>query len=140
LLLGRALAPLILKRAAESLLLRCGLLLGGVGITVLLFAHAPREVLAGAALAGLGLATVFPLLVSLLARQFGAAAQRVAGVIFAAAGVGGATLPWLVGAASTHFASLKAGLTVPLVGTLTMLVLHVTTRATSMKTVTRQKS
>ena len=44
--------------------------------------------------------------------------------MFALGGLGGATLPWLVGFLSTHFGSLKAGLVVPLLGCLTMIAMH----------------
>jgi len=46
-------------------------------------------------------------------------------VMFALAGAGGATLPWLIGYTSTVAGSLKYGLLVPLFGCIVMLILNV---------------
>ncbi len=44
-------------------------------------------------------------------------------MVFALASLGGATIPWLVGFISTQIGSLRAGLVVPLIACLFMLVL-----------------
>ena len=51
-------------------------------------------------------------------------AHGLALVAIVVGGLGGATLPWLVGFLSTRFGSLKAGLVVPLLGSLAMIALH----------------
>jgi fucose permease len=76
------------------------------------------------ALGGLGLSTVFPITVALFTRDFEKDSARLAGPVFALAGLGGATLPSLVGVLSAQAGSLKAGLVVPLVGCLIMLALQ----------------
>ena len=124
LLLGRALAPVILRLVAEATLVLMGLLLAALGVTILLAAKTLAGVVVGVGLAGLGLASVFPITVALLSGNLGALASRAAGPMFALGGLGGATLPWLVGFSSTHFGSLRAGLVVPLLSSLAMVALH----------------
>jgi fucose permease len=80
----------------------------------LILSHKLPAVAGSTALAGLGLAAVYPITISLLSREFGAAATRVGSIMFTMANLGGASLPWLVGFLSNHFADLRAGLAVPL--------------------------
>ncbi len=124
LLLGRAVAPSILWYVTEIAHTLAGLILAVLGVTVLLAAETLPAVAAGAALAGFGLAPVFPLAVAMLSHRFGPLAGRVAGWMFAAGGLGGATLPWLVGFLSTRGGGLKTGLLVPLLGSLAMVVFY----------------
>jgi fucose permease len=124
LLLGRALAPAILRRIPEVGLACGGLVVTALGVTVLLAARNLAGVFAGVSAAGLGLAPVFPITIAMLSHRFGSLASRVAGGMFALAGLGGATLPWLVGFLSNQVKSLRIGLGVPLVTSLTMLILH----------------
>jgi fucose permease len=124
LLIGRALAPLPLRRFRETSVATAGLLLAAVGVTVLLAAKTMAPVVVGASLSGLGLAPVFPITISMMSHWFGEVSARVSGVLFSFANFGGATLPFLVGATSTHFGSLKTGLIVPLVGACVMLMLY----------------
>lgn len=120
LLIGRALAPFVLRYTADAKLMLAGLLAASLGVSVLLLAQTQAGVFWGASLAGLGLSSVFPLTIAMLPHCFGAAATRVAGPMFALGSLGGATLPWVVGFLSTQFGSLRAGLAVPMAGTLIM--------------------
>jgi fucose permease len=129
LLVGRATAPLLLRRMRETSLASAGLVLSCVGVAVLLAAHGMTSIVLGAALAGLGLSSVFPINISLISRWFGDEGVRFGGVMFALAGLGGATLPWLVGLFSALTGNLKAGLVVPFLGSATMLVLYLANRA-----------
>ena len=95
----------------------------------ILAAHGMTSIVLGAALAGLGLSSVFPINISLISRWFGDEGVRFGGVMFALAGLGGATLPWLVGLFSAQTGNLKAGLVVPFLGSTTMLVLYLANRA-----------
>jgi MFS transporter, FHS family, glucose/mannose:H+ symporter len=125
LLLGRAAAPLLLRDLEELKLAGFGLVLSTVGVAALLGARTLSVIAISVSLAGLGFSSVFPIAIATLARKFGSAASRIAGVMFALAGAGGATLPWLVGYTSTRFGSLKYGLVVPLFGCIAMLILNV---------------
>jgi len=128
LLLGRALAPVMLRHVRETTLASAGLVLASLGVSVLLIANTLALVVVGASVAGFGLASVFPINIALLSQWFGEMASRIGGLMFALSSLGGATVPWLVGALSSRFGSLRIGLTVPLVGSLTMLFLYLKNR------------
>jgi fucose permease len=49
------------------------------------------------------------------------------GALFATASFGGATLPWITGIVSTRFQSLRAGLLVPAVSAVALLLLSTVT-------------
>jgi MFS transporter, FHS family, glucose/mannose:H+ symporter len=121
LLLGRALAPAALRIVSE-VWLYLGLIAGAsVGIVLLLEAHSPVVLLAGACCAGLALAPIFPLTISLFLARAGE--TKNAGWVFAIAGFGGAALPWITGVVSSGTHSLRTGLMVTLAADLGMLLL-----------------
>ncbi len=126
LLVGRAAAPMALARISESTLILAGLALAASALLILLTANTPEGVVFSATVGGLGLAPIFPTMVALMTRVFEGAASRAAGPAFAAAGLGGAVVPWLVGSVSMRFDSLRTGLVIPLIGCLVMLALFVT--------------
>jgi len=121
LLAGRALTPIALLRVTERALLRTGLAVGGASCAGLLRAESFRSTAACAALAGLGLASVYPLLVSGMVGRYGEHARSSGRVMFALACMGGATMPWFVGFTSTHAHSLRAGFLIPFVACLAMI-------------------
>lgn len=125
LLLGRATAPVLLRDLPELKLAEFGLVLSTVGVVVLLGARNLSAIAIGVSLAGLGFSSVFPIAIATLSRKFGPMAPQIAGLMFALAGLGGATLPWLVGYTSTRLGGLKYGLLVPLFGCIVMLILNV---------------
>lgn len=124
LLAGRGLAPFVLRRTTERRLLIAGLLVAAGGIAVILSAGTRGGVFLGTLVSGLGLAPVFPVTIAALSHVFGRRASRLAGVTFAMAGLGGATVPWLVGALSTRTASLRLAIGVPLLCVVAMLALQ----------------
>jgi MFS transporter, FHS family, glucose/mannose:H+ symporter len=124
LLFGRWTAPLVLRRVDEVSVARWGLLLACAGMSALILSHKMAGVAASAAVAGLGLAAVYPITISLLSHEFGASATRIGSIMFTMANLGGALLPWLVGFFSTRFADLRIGLAVPLIAAVTMYVLY----------------
>lgn len=124
LMLGRAVAPYSLRHASETALILCWLLLAAIGTVLLLRAADLAAIAFSTALCGFGLAAVFPTTIAQLSREFGGASARAAAIAFVFAGLGGAVVPWLVGAWSTATGSLRTGLLVPLAGCLVMLALH----------------
>jgi fucose permease len=124
LMVGRWLASLVLRRIDEITLARAGLLTGCAGMVCLLLSRAAFGVFAGASIAGLGLAAVYPITISLLSREFGEGASRMGSVMFSVANVGGALLPWLVGYSSNRFGSVRAGMVVPLIAGAAMCALY----------------
>jgi len=101
-------------------------MLAAVGICLLLEARTFESVAICATAAGLGLAGIYPILVAWLVKAFGERSRRIGAVMFALAGMGGATMPWLVGLMSTRMGSLRAGLIVPLAGCAAMFTLIAT--------------
>ena len=124
LMLGRWIAPLLLRSIDEIRLVQAGLLLACAGMAGLVLSNGLRGVAWSACLAGLGLSGVYPITISLLSREFGPASTRLGSVMFTLSNIGGGLLPWMVGVSSNHFDSLKAGLAVPLLGCAAMYGLY----------------
>ena len=102
-----------------------GLVLAALGVSFLLAATGMVTLLVGVALSGAGLACVYPTTWAVFSDYFGARASQRAGIISAMGGLGGATIPWAVGVASTHFGSLRSGLLIALLSSLVMIALQV---------------
>jgi fucose permease len=126
LLTGRALVPLVPLRRSERTLLASGLMLSTAGLFLLFQAMTFESVAICVTAAGLGLAGIYPILIAWLVKAFGERSRRIGAIMFALAGLGGATMPWLVGMMSSRTESLRAGLLVPLVGCVAMLALIAT--------------
>jgi fucose permease len=124
LMFGRWIAPWLLRTIDEVKLVKAGLLLACAGNAGLLLSHGLAGVMASACVTGLGLAAVYPITISLLSREFGTAASQIGSAMFVMSNVGGGLLPWIVGLSSSRFGTLKAGLFVPLLGSLVMYVLY----------------
>jgi fucose permease len=114
---GRASATFILRRFAERRVVQCGAALGIAAVVFLLRATTLHSAFAGAFLAGLGCAAIFPILVAWMVTYYGVEARRVTGVMLAIAEFGAATLPWIVGYISARFGGLHDALAI-LIGTL----------------------
>lgn len=124
LLLGRLLAPLFLREGNEIRVARYGLLAAAFGGVIVVRSAAFAQIAAGAGVAGLGLAAVFPITIARFSACFGRIASRFVGLMFALAGFGGATIPWLVGFASSQLGSLRYGLWLPVICCLAMFGLY----------------
>src|SRR5581483_3357436 len=109
---GRLLAPFLLRGISEIKLVQAGLLLASAGIAGMIFSRGLPGVAASACAAGLGLSAVYPITISLLARDFGAASSRIGSIMFVLSNIGGGLVPWIVGVTSSRFGTLKAGLSV----------------------------
>jgi fucose permease len=124
LMVGRWLAPLLLRTIHEVRLAQGGLLVACVGMAGLMFSHDLPGVGVSSCLAGFGLASIYPITISLLSREFGLEASRIGSVMFTLSNLGGGFLPWMVGVASNHSGTLKTGLAVPLIGSAAMFLLY----------------
>jgi fucose permease len=118
---GRGAAAAILLRLREGTVAMTGLLIAAAGELLFLSAHSPVTLFLGASFAGLGLSSLYPIYVAWLTKWFGTRARKVGGAMFAAAAIGSATLPWLVGEVSHATSNLRIGLIVPLAGCGVML-------------------
>jgi len=126
LLLGRGVAPGVLRSHSERSIYRLGLLTAVIGATLVLTTHVVPLLLTGAAIVGLGLAALFPITVAVLSRDLGENSQRLGGFFFAIGNMGGATIPFFVGAVSTKTHSLRAGMALTLLSMALMLVISAT--------------
>ncbi len=124
LLAGRGIAPLILRRLAGDKLVVASLAIAGCGAALLLGGMGLTGHWSGIALAGAGMAAVFPTTIAVYSQVFGARAARSVGLLFAIGGLGGASLPWLVGLVSSRAGSLRTGMFVPLLAILAMIALQ----------------
>jgi len=111
LLSGRLINAALLRRVPERPIYRLSLAIMIAGLLLLLFSRSSLQVLMAASVTGLGLAPLFPLIVSFASDSL--LAQRNSGWVFSSAGLGGALVPWLTGRVSTHFGSLRAGFILP---------------------------
>jgi FHS family glucose/mannose:H+ symporter-like MFS transporter len=119
--LGRASAPLALRRLKERTLVLGALGLAAAGNTLLIASPGLYVAIVAVFVAGLGCASVYPIYIAWLARWYGARAKKIGGVLFALASLGGSVGPWLVGSVSQFSASLRIGLLVPLFSALIMI-------------------
>lgn len=119
-LTGRALASVLLRRLSEVRLIFLSLITTFGGILVIILGQGLLTISVGAALAGLGMAAIFPTVLALFTNRPGAQTGSV-GLLFVLASLGGALIPWLVGWASNVSGNLRIGLMIPLLVTLLMI-------------------
>jgi fucose permease len=111
---GRLIAPLSIAAVGEARLLSSSLVGGCLATLAMIgLVGSAAQVIVFAAIVGFALAPVFPLLWARVMRDVAPAWPEAVGPLFAAGGVGGALLPWVVGVISTGY-GLGAGLVVPL--------------------------
>jgi MFS transporter, FHS family, glucose/mannose:H+ symporter len=119
---GRALFAFSLQRRLEDRVAIAGLVVAACSLVLLLRARSVISVTAAAFAGGLGLAPVFPVTVAALSRRVRAG---VGGPMIALGSLGGATVPWVVGAVSGYSGSLTSGLATLLAITALLIALHV---------------
>lgn len=101
---GRLITGLLAIKVREKKLVNAGILIAAVGALVLALPLPGAFSLAGLMLYGLGLAPVFPNLIHITPKRFGAAySQAIIGLQMAAAYVGSTLMPPLVGWAGQRF-------------------------------------
>jgi MFS transporter, FHS family, glucose/mannose:H+ symporter len=125
LLIGRAAASGVLRRVSEAALVLISLFVASAGLLVLLAGSSLITVWFAASLAGLGLAPVFPTTFAIFTQRLGAQASQLSGLFFVVAGLGGASIPWLVGFTSTSLGDLRLGLLIPSFGVASMILLQI---------------
>jgi FHS family glucose/mannose:H+ symporter-like MFS transporter len=121
LLVGRAIAPAVLLHIREEVVLAVALVCAFAGVAALLTLHSLPAVMLSAAVAGLSMAPIFPICVSIFMALTSDPAQTR--WMFAVAGLGSATLPWATGQLAAGTGSLHTGLLVPLLALGLMLLM-----------------
>lgn len=129
LLAGRGLAPVILYRLSDAQLFRISVFSLVAGLLLLVSAHSPWVLLAGAIWTGFFLGPIYPLILALFMERAGE--SRHTGWVFTLSGFGGAILPWMTGIVSSAAHSLRIGLMVPVVGSVLLVVLMLGFRLTT---------
>jgi fucose permease len=124
LMLGRLVAPFLLRKIPEVRLVQAGLLFACLGMAGMIVSQKLAGVALSASAAGLGLSSVYPITIAILSRDFGGSSSKIASVMFVLSNIGGGLFPWIVGVASNGFGTLKAGLLVPLAGSAVMFLLY----------------
>src|SRR5260370_7283087 len=112
LLAGRGIVPLLLKRMRERTLALASLVVATTGMCVLVLSSPWQWLTAAGLVVGFGLAAVFPITIPLLSR-FQEREKRIAGPMFALAGLGGRTRPWLGGTIPRSIASVHTAFPPP---------------------------
>ncbi len=113
LLAGRLIVPMLLRGGNARAVMLAGLLTAAGGLCVLVALNSAAAAWIGASLAGLGLSGLFPTAVALFTERAGQLGTQVTGVVFSMAALGGVTLPWLIGVASTRLGSIRWALATP---------------------------
>jgi FHS family glucose/mannose:H+ symporter-like MFS transporter len=131
LLIGRMLAPVLLRFRSATTVAIGGLTIAMLGGFVLVSASGIGQVILGSVLAGLGLASIFPISVSLLPGWFGGATRRASGPVFSSGNLGGAVVPWFVGVVSNSAGNLRLGFLLPLIGVTAMLAFYVVSNSSA---------
>jgi MFS transporter, FHS family, glucose/mannose:H+ symporter len=133
LLLGRGIAPLVLRRVKQVRICVGGLVLATLGAAIITLSNAPHTLYLGAAIAGFGLAPQYPIFVTWLAAIFREDSNWIGALFFGAAGLGGGTIPGLVGIVSANTHSLRVGLCIPLAIDVMMVFLAFRARPSSLQ-------
>ena len=119
-LVGRLIAPLILRRTTTRTVVFNGLMLGAIGITLTVVSNGVLTLALGVILSGFGLSAVFPTMIAIFTDEYGTGGGG--SIVLGVCGMGGALIPWLVGVVSFESTSLRLGLAVTLVSTLLALI------------------
>lgn len=93
------------------------------GNTIFVLAGRQLTAFVSLALAGLGCATIFPVLVAWLSSWYGSKGGRVSGVMFSMSSLGSSGVPLFVGFVSARAGGLRVGLLVPLISAVVMIFL-----------------
>lgn len=113
LLAGRLTAPVALGRLRPHWFTLASLGIAFAGVVVLLMSRSAEGMVAASAISGYGLSPIFPAVVAQYADRAGS--SGASGLVFAAASLGGAAIPPLVGYVSTSQGSLRLGISLLLV-------------------------
>jgi MFS transporter, FHS family, glucose/mannose:H+ symporter len=120
---GRGIAPWLLSKFTERILVLGSLSLVIAGVLLTIFSTNLFSAIASVAVAGLGCAVNYPTYIAWFSRWFGARAKALSIVMFSLGSIGGAVIPALVGVVSQRAASLRVGLMVPLAGAAGLMVI-----------------
>ncbi len=115
-LLSRLLTAALIRAGDEMRVLVLTLLAATLGSVLLLAGRGEARLFCAAGLMGAGLAPIFPTAVSLLTAKISAEWRPRLGWVYAAGGLGGAAVPYTIGALSNYNGDLRTAMSLLLLG------------------------
>lgn len=134
LLAGRLITGVLIRPGLEHRFLYGAMLAALAGTLTLLAGHGVVVIFAAVILCGAAFAPIFPTTIAVLSNHLSAESRERLGWMYAAGGLGGAVLPFCIGAFSSAAHSLRAGLGLLLVAQGVMLAAYSALRARSAAT------
>jgi fucose permease len=126
-LCGRLLSGAYLPESKTFEMVAASVISALFGVVLILFAGSAVPLIIGTAMIGLGLASIYPILITDMARRLGAATPA-ATVCFSFSGLGATTLPYLSGRISEESGKIRGGLALAIVTLFLLMMVYSTLR------------
>jgi fucose permease len=123
LLLGRLVAPVFLRKISEDALLRIDVIMAVLAGLIVPFAKSSSVLFGALAVLGFAFSSAYPNLIARMTREF-ESRPTASGWLFSAASIGATVLPWAVGAVSSRFGLVQAGIFVPVLASALMAAIQ----------------
>lgn len=123
--MGRGIAPVFFRFLNENNSMLISLVIILAGMLVTLTADSALVLTCGAALSGLGTASVFPTSLARFGRVFGPTASRRAMPLFISGTIGSIVITWLIGFFSDRIGDLRSGMYVLAVSICLLIILQI---------------
>ncbi|HVR44395.1 MAG TPA: MFS transporter [Thermoanaerobaculia bacterium] len=122
LMFGRLLSAWLLRSMTKASLVLASAIGSTIGVLILLVGSSVTALAAGAVVAGLSFAAIYPTVLAMAADRYQRLAGTVFGLLFAVGLIGGMTFPWALGHVSERW-GLRAGMVLPLFGAIMIALL-----------------
>lgn len=121
---GRAGGSTVLARFAEQRVLFVSHVVVIVAGVAMVLVRTPEGMVVAAVIAGLGMSMIFPITLAGATADLAGAGSARFGAIFALGGMGGASIPWVVGEIAMRTGSLPTGMLLSLAVSVAMMALQ----------------
>jgi fucose permease len=128
LMIGRMLAAKVLGQMTKSRLILMSAAGSAIGCAVMLASQAVPIVAAGAVIAGLSFAAIYPTTLAIAADRYQRQSGTIFGLLFAVGLIGGMLFPWALGQISQR-AGVRVGMVLPLIGSVAIAVVVIAIRS-----------
>lgn len=122
LMAGRMLAAQLLKKMTKTRLVLISAVGSAIGSAVMLASQSVPIVAAGAVIAGLSFAAIYPTTLAIAADRYQRQAGTIFGLLFAVGLIGGMLFPWALGHISQRV-SVRSGMVLPLIGSIAIAII-----------------
>ncbi|HEY3928881.1 MAG TPA: MFS transporter [Candidatus Koribacter sp.] len=123
-LLARFVAPAFLEYISERLLLTLSIGVAAVGTVAMILVSVPWALFVSVGIVGIGCAAIFPTAIAILLHRLHGQSGSKLGFMYAAAGLGGAALPFCIGTLSAATQNLRIGMSLLVLAELLLLAAH----------------